>query len=70
MTANENKFGLELKLTEFIEVDDTITSVPIYENSEICLNADDILATLKIYQQRLEIFIESKLKNNREGKNE
>ncbi len=66
MPSNRKKFDIKLEIREYIEDEDALSAVPIFENSEICLGIDDILNTFDTYRERLELFIKSKLNNNGE----
>ena len=60
---NKKKFALKLKIYEFIDAEGVYIAIPIYNNSEICLNPDNILTTLKDFEESAQKFIKLKLKN-------
>lgn len=63
MNNSDRKFELEIEISEFIENEDILSSIPIFNNSEICLGIDDLLETLEGFTQRTQNFIKIKLKN-------
>ena len=56
MNNNDRKFGLEIEISEFIENDDILSSIPIFNNSEICLGINDLLETLTGFTERTQKF--------------
>ena len=68
MSSNNNKFGLGIQLTEFFI--DLSEGVNLFSDQEMCNNTDDILKSLKSFEKRIKEFIEDRIKNNGDNKNE